>query len=85
METANTLFMQRGTRGDKRIHMKGYKRRQGKKTRGDNGRQDTGEGRHTIHMKGYKYKGRQGETGGDKTLDKADTLSNTKADTLRKH
>ena len=34
-------------------------------------------------MKGYK--GREGETRGDETLDKADTLSSTKADTLRKY
>jgi len=45
-------------------------------------------GRRTHHpSKGNKkgYIGRQGETGGDKTIRKTDTPSNTKADTLRKH
>ena len=44
-------------------------------TKGDKGRQRETKG----------YKGRQRETKGDKTLGKADTPSNTKVDTLRKH
>ena len=63
--------------------IKGDKGRQQGETREDKGRQDPGEGGHTIHVKGYK--GRRGETRGDKTLEKADTLSSTKADTLRKY
>ena len=55
--------------------------RQGE-TRGDKGRQDPREGGHTIqyrHICGDTVgdSGRQGETRGDKTLEKADTPSNT--------
>ena len=53
--------------------IKGDKGRQQGETREDKGRQDPGEGGHTIHVKGYK--GRRGETRGDKTLEKVDMPS----------
>jgi hypothetical protein len=54
----------------------------------DKGRQDLRKRRtDTPSNKGKQegYNGRQRETKGDKTLMKADTPSNTKGDTLRKH
>ena len=53
--------------------IRGDKGRQQGETREDKGRQDPGEGGHTIHVKGYK--GRRGETRGDKTLEKVDMPS----------
>ena len=50
---------------------------------GRKGRQDPPEGGHTIQQRETRRGTR--ETRGDKTLGKADTPSNTKADTLRKH
>ena len=84
----------RGAMGDKgrqdpREGVHAIQQRETKRgTMRDKGRQDLRKRRtDTPSNKGKQegYNGRQRETKGDKTLMKADTPSNTKGDTLRKH